>query len=187
MRYVVAAFVILSCMTIMTVGQAAKGAIVGPPCRMNADQLPESRGRRLGMSVTDLVSAFPEDSSKNAIEKAVTDAKKPEAYGAANATLFRRPDVNPKFSGLEAIRVELLDERLSSFTIFYDRATPWNSVDQFTARLADAFHLPPVDHWGLQYSVRFLRCNGFTITVTLSNGDAITVKNATAEQVVKNR
>ena len=186
MKYL-ATIAVLVYMTTLIHSQPRHRSNVQPACTMTVDQLPEIRGLRLGMNVSDLVAAFPEDSSKNTIQKAITNAKKPEAYGSANATLVRRPDVNPKFSGLEAIWLELLDERLSSFTVFYDRATPWKSVDQFTGRLADAFHLPAVDHWGLQYGVRFLKCKGFTLTVFLNNGNGITVKDAMSEQVVKDR
>ena len=186
MKYL-ATLTMMVCMTTLVHGQPRHRSNVPSACTMTADQLPEIRGLRLGMSVTDLVAAFPEDSSKNAIQTAITNAKKPEAYGSANATLFRRPDVNPKFSGLEAIWLELLDEHVSSFTVFYDRRTPWKSVDQFTGRLADAFHLPAVDHWGLQYSVRFLKCKGFTMAVFMNNGNGITVKDVTSEQVVKDR
>lgn len=188
MKCVVAAFAMLGCMTIMAVGQARKGANVGAPCRITTNQLPEIRGLRLGMSVADVLAVFPEPSSRKAIQKAVDDAKKPESYGFAIASLFRsEPQANPNFAGLESIQLELLDERVSSFTVRYDRQTPWDAVDQFAARLAHAFHLPAPEHWKTEYGVRVLTCNGFTIFVFLNNGNGITVKNATAEQVVKDR
>ena len=188
MRYVIAAIAMLSCMTILATGQARKRSSVETPCRMSADQLPDIRGLRLGMSVADVSAVFPEPSSRKAIQKAVDDAKKPESYGFAIASLFRsESQANPNFAGLESIQLELLDERVSSFTVRYDRQTPWDAVDQFAARLAHTFHLPAPEHWKLEYGVRVLTCNGFTIFVFLNNGNGITVKNATAEQVVRDR
>ena len=187
MRYL-AALAVLGCMTTLVTSQAKHRSTVRSTCTMTAGELAEIRGLRLGMSVGDLLNAFPEDSTKNAIQKAITDAKKPEAYGHARGYLFRsNPEVNPNLSGVDGIDLEILDEHVSAFTIYYSRETPWDSVDQFTRRLADAFHLPTIENWGLEYGVRVLTCNGFTVAVTINNGNAITVKNVTTEQVVKDR
>jgi hypothetical protein len=172
---------------------------------MTADQLSEIRGLRLGMSVDDVSAAFPEDSSKNAIQKAANDAKKPDAYGFGATTLFPGPESNSKFAGVQSISLQLLDERVSMFRVDYAHGTTWKSADQFVNRLADAFHLPAANRWTranqfgkpyetesatVDYGVRLLTCNGFTVLATISNGNgssAIIVKNPEAEQVVDGR
>jgi hypothetical protein len=205
MRYVFAAIAMSLCLTIMAVGQVGKSSNVETPCTMTADQLPEIRGLRLGMTVADVSAAFPEDSSKNAVQKAVNDAKKPDAYGFGAATLFSGPESNPKFDGLQSISLQLVDERVSMFRVDYARGTTWKSADQFVNKLSDAFHLPAAERWkrvnlfgnpyetesaNVDYGVRLLTCNGFTVLATINNGNgssAILVKNPTAEQVVDDR
>ena len=205
MKYVFAALAMSGFMTIMAVGQAQKGSNVVTPCRMTADQLPEIRGLRLGMSVTDVSAAFPEDSSKNAVQKAVNDAKKPDAYGFGAATLFPGPESNSNLAGLQSISLQLVDDRVSMFRVDYARGTPWKNADQFVNRLSAAFHLPAVERWKrvnllgnpyekespkVDYGVRLLACNDFTVLATINNGNgssAIIVKNPSAEQVVNDR
>jgi hypothetical protein len=199
-------FAILGCLTISGGAQTKHRSNVSSACNMTAGQLPEIRGLRLGMSVSELLTAFPEESSKSAIQKAISDAKKPDAYGFGRATLFRSaPEVNQKFSGAESISVELVDERVSMFRVDYVRGTPWKSADQFVNRLSDAFHLPAAERWkrvdqvgnlyktespAVDYGTRLLTCNGFTVLATINNGNggsAIIVKNPRAEQIVDDR
>ena len=205
MKYL-AALAVFGCLTIMASGQAQKPSSVRTPCTMTVDQLPEIRGLRLGMSVGDVMAAFPEESSKKAIQQAVIDAQKSEAYGFGRTTLFRsNSDLNPNFSGVASIGFELLDEHVSSFRVDYARGTEWKTVDQFVNRLSDAFHLPAAELWRrvdmigrpyklesppVDYGVRDLTCNGFTILATINNGkggSAMEVKNPAAEQVVNDR
>ena len=203
MRYL-AIVAMLGCMTMLSAGQTKKRADVRPACRMTADQLPDIRGLLLGMSVSELLSAFPEESSKSTIQKAVSDAKKSDTYGFGRATLFPSIPVNPNFSGVEAISVELVDDRVSSFRLEYARGIPWKSADQFVSKISDAFHLPTHDRWSspdvahsahtkggaVDYGNRVLTCNGFTVLATINNGNggsAIIVKNPRAEQLVNDR
>ena len=200
-----AALAVLGCMTALVTGQAKHRSSGPSPCTMTTAQLREIRGLRLGMSVSNLLAAFPEESSKNSIQKAVGDARKPDAYGFGRATLFRsNPAVNPNFSGVPFIELELVDEHVSLFRVNYERGTPWKSADQFVDRLSDEFHLPDSQHWKrldtigrpykdsskIDYGVRTLTCNGFTVLATTNNGNggsAVIVKNPKAEEVVKNR
>jgi hypothetical protein len=204
MRYL-ALVAILVGTTMLSAGQARKRANVQPACRMTADQSPEIRGLRLGMSVADLTAAFPEETNKKAIQRAVDDAKKPDAYGFARVTLLRSyPVVNPRFSGVLFILVQLVDEHISLLRVDYESGTEWKSADQFVSKLSDAFHLPAGENWrsadnaqpyqakasAVDYGNRVLSCNDFTILATINNGNggsAVEVKNPRMEQVVDDR
>src|SRR5689334_536779 len=118
----IAFLLLLICLPALCVGQTSRRSMTRARCTMSLAQLPEIRGLRLGMSVADLTAAFPEETDKKAIQRAVDDAKKPDAYGFARATLHRSyPEVNPKFSGVLFILVQLVDERVSLFRIDYER------------------------------------------------------------------
>ncbi len=199
-----AALALLGCMTTLVTGQSKHRLKVSSACTMTGDQLPEIRGLRLGMSVGDLLAAVPEESSKNSIQKATSDARKPDAYGFGRATFNSNTGVNPQFSGVSSISIELVDEHVTSFRVDYARGTPWKSADQFVNRLSDQFHLPSAEHWKrvdmigrpykdsskIDYGVRTLTCSGFTVLATTNNGNdgsAVIVQNPKAEKIVKNR
>ncbi len=203
MKYL-AALILLGCMTTLGTGQTKHRATVPSACTMTATQLPEIRGLRLGMSVGDLLAAFPEESSKKFIGKAVSDAQKPDTYGFGRATFQSDPKVNPKFSGVSFMSVELVDEHVSLFRVDYERGTPWKNADQFVNRLSEQFHFPAAAQWKrvdmfghpykdsskVDYGVRTLTCNGFTVLATTNNGNggsAVTVQNPKGEEIVKAR
>ena len=203
MKYL-AILAMLSFMTALSEGQTKRRTAIPPACTIAAASLPAIRGLRLGMTVSDLLAAFPEPSSKKAIEKAVSDAQKPDAYGFGRATLQSVPEVNPKFSGVLFVSIELMDGRLSSFRIDYLRGPEWKNADQFVSKLSDAFHLPPADRWRsadlaqpyelnspeFDNGVRILTCDGFTILATINNGNggsAIVVRNLAAKRIADDR
>jgi len=173
-------------MTTLCIAQTPGGSTAKSQCSLTPEQSPEIRGVRLGMSADKLMAVFPEEAHRTAVENAVKDSKKADSYGFARVNLFAgSPEANPRFSGVAIITVELLDERITSFYVNY-RGPEWKNVDQFIAKLSEAFHLPTVEHWRPEpgASLKSLTCDGFVIQAYAGNSSGVFVKGTTALQVV---
>jgi hypothetical protein len=188
MRYL--ALVALCCsMTTLCLGQTPSGPSAKPQCRLTPEQAPEIRGVRLGMSMEKLMAAFPEDANRTTIETAVKNSKRSDNYGFSGGTLYPgNGGANEKFAGVIAIGVEILDERVSFFQVSY-RGPEWEDVDQFIAKLSDAFHLPKAELWKpAAAETKSLACNGFEIRAyTGESSNAVLVRSSAAAEVVNDR
>jgi hypothetical protein len=183
---------LILCVTATIRGQVAGSSSANSQCVLAVAQSPEIRGIRLEMSAEKLMAAFPEELNRTAIDKAIKDSKKPENYGLGRTDL--RPAIgvaNPKFVDVNWISVDLLDERVTSFTIGYVNPA-WSSVDQFITKLSETLQLPAPEKWGGEPGSpnKFLKCDGFGVSA-LANpgtyGGMVSVRDALASQTVANR
>jgi hypothetical protein len=84
--------------------------------------------------------------------------------------------------GARSIRLGFLDSRLTSIKVSYDGSVPWNSEQEFLARIADAFGLPKT--WdGL------LKCEGLSFEADYNYGVSpeVHLYSPDAEQIVRKR
>ncbi len=180
------------CLSVAAKGQSPNAAPTNSPCTLSIAQSPEIRGLRLGMAADKLLAAFPLGPHQQAIEGAIKESKKPDNYGVGRVGLQSYGSTDtPRFSGVSSIGVELLDERISSFTISYS-GPQWTSVDQFIGKLSEALRLPTAERWSREAGGpnKFLKCAGFGISAFAlpgSAGSIVSVRDASASQIVNDR
>ena len=182
--------VLLICFAATAKGQSSTSATANQPCKLTVAQSPEIRGVRLGMTAAKLLAAFPEENNQAAIENAIKVSKQPASYGVGRLDLRRDP-TNPRFSFVNYITVEILDERVSRFHVAYV-GPEWKSTEQFIAKLSEAFHLLPAENWsGAATDMNSsLKCDGFEVNVFRSIGNidsSVSVRDVSAPQTVHNR
>lgn len=170
-------------------GQSSKSATANQPCKLTVAQSPEIRGVRLGMTAAKLLAAFPEENNQAAIENANKVSKHPASYGMGRFDLRSNP-TNPRFSYLDYITVDLLDERVSGFHVAYV-GPEWKRTEQFISKLSEAFHLLPAEDWSGDSTDpnRSLKCDGFVVNAYNSGGNnsSVSVRDVSAPQTVHNR
>lgn len=179
--------VLLTCFAVTAKGQVSTENL---PCKLTVAQSPEIRGIRLGMTAAKLQAAFPEEANQAAVEKVIKDSKQPANYGVGRVGLQVPGNTpNPKFANVNYIGIDLLDDRVSSFSIGY--LGPEWSVEQFIAKLSEAFNLPPAENWSgaAPDTNKSLKCDGFVINVFSSGGgtSSVSVGDSSALQTVNNR
>jgi hypothetical protein len=176
-------------MASLSVGQTPAAPAAKQQCSLSLGQSPEIRGVRLGMTADKLLVAFPEIDNRTSIERAVQESKRTYSYGAGTFSLNQDPGAaNPKFTGVSRIGVEILDERVTSFYVAYT-GPEWKNVEQFIARLSEAFKLPGADSWTPEPgdSNRSLECNGFVIDVHAGGYNSVRVRVPSATRIVEDR
>jgi hypothetical protein len=153
----------------------------GGVCRLGVEQSPRLRGLRLGMTAAQLKQAYPR----------LPDLRVDE-LGQAKATFANPKDVDAAaFELVESVNVNFVDDRLVEFQVFYENV-PFESLDQFVARLSESVKLPGV--WvGEGYGMRTLTCEGFEMVAgaTSYSGQSMTpyvrLRQPGAEAVVSKR
>jgi hypothetical protein len=169
----------------------AVGQTATPQCSLTRERSPEIRGVRLGMTTDKLATIFPEDENRASIEKAVKESKRVDKYGDVRFTLQPNKEaVNPKFSGVNWISIEILDEHIASFQVSYV-GPEWNNVDEFISKVADAFHLPTASTWAPanEYQ-KSLKCDGFVVSAFVTKGSSnpiVSVGDTSTARVVSDR
>lgn len=184
--------VLLVFVTATAKGQTTSSSPANEQCTLSVAQFPDIRGIRLAMSVDKLEAVFPEDENRVSIDKAVKESKRVDNYGHAHFTLQPNKEApNPKFSGVNWVGIEIVDEHVASFNISY-AGPQWKNVDQFLARIAESFHLPTGASWavsGSEYQ-KSLGCDGFAISVFATNGSSqptLMVTDTSALKLVRDR
>ena len=189
MKYPVVLTIVAS-LALFSFSQRPSNSSAGAGCGLTSAQSPEIRGIRLGMNAQQLLSLFPEDGNRQRITDALKDSKRIDKYGVGRFDLRAdKETANPRWTGLNYITVELLDERVTSFHISY-AGPEWESVDQFVAKLSDALQLPnsswePVGEWQ-----KLLRCDGFVVDVYTTRDSAeswVLVQDTSAHRLVEDR
>lgn len=139
------------------------------PCTLTLDQSPAIRDVRLGMAARELFALFPGSAEKDEIKAAL---KKADDYPHFSLTEFYiGPNdyaTRDRFAGIHLYYFVLFDGRLIRFQVYYSvppEAPRWSNLDDFIARVAEAFQLPPVTQWAKsrERSGKSLKCDGFQI------------------------
>jgi hypothetical protein len=180
-----------ACVALLPVSQTLNSSTANSGCSLKLVQSPEIRGIRLGMTSEQLLTLFPEEANRNGITEAIKQSQRVDKYGVARFDL--RPDiktVNPRWTGVNYITIELTDERVTSFHISY-AGPEWKSVDQLVAKLSEVFRLPDVASWEPgDESRKSLKCNGFVVDVYAFRGAGenwVRVQDTSAPRLVEDR
>lgn len=180
---------LITCFAFLTGSQTPSGSSANSKCTLTREQSPEIRGIRLGMSAEQLRRLFPESNNQQTITDAIANAKKVESYGESRLTLQPDPRTpNPRFAGVNFISVELLDERVTRFSVQYV-GPEWNNVQEFVAKLSEGLKLPTGFSEGND-SYSNLKCDGFKIDAYVNRGStqsSVYVVDTVSPQVVEDR
>lgn len=141
--------VILLALHAILCGATSASAQQGGACGLSVSQSPRLRGLRLGMTAAQLRELYPR-----------LPALKADEFGQARANFGSLNEVDEAaFEGVETIQLSFVDERLVEFSVYY-KAVPFDSLDQFMAKLRESFKLP--ESWdGEGENTRSLVCEGF--------------------------
>ena len=181
-------------LTISTPGQSA-----GPqpqPCTLTVSQAPVIRGIKLGMKTQDVLAIFPGSAEEPLNKAALEKVDNYPNFGAANLSIGIRQYPTPKgrFDGISNYRLVSLDSRLVQYAVEYDGlpyGPRWHRVDDFIAKMAEAFHLPSASEWVVDDYANYrktLKCEGFRLEASILNSNGIfTVATPDPYKVIDDR
>jgi hypothetical protein len=144
-----------------------------------AIQSPAVRGIRLGMTAEEVFALFPASSERPENKNAILSAEQPPNYGIASLSF--QPSTYPspakeRFAAIDSVSITLFDGRVTDIQVAYagpdsnPRGPVWNNVDDFIAKLSEAFALPAAKYW-FEYSgySKTLKCAGFEMEASNQN------------------
>jgi hypothetical protein len=166
-----------------------------PRCSLTSAQAPTIRGSvKLGMSMQELLSVFP---GKNEVIKHALDRSEGfPNFGVARLNIYTTNDED-RFAGIESIDATVFDGRVAEIRVSYltyPRGPQWLKVDDFIAKLSEAFTLQAAEDWGFSGDTNFdsktLTCSGWEIEATIFHGGgagSFKLRNSVYNSVVKER
>jgi len=144
---------------------------VAGDCKLKLAESPIIRGIRLGMTVDQALEVFPKDS------KALRMRIESPRFGAQLLGIDpQNTEDKENFSGVRYVHLGFLDGELNFYTISYNGPS-WRNEEQFASRVAETLKLPGVDSWRTVGGRKALTCDGFQISLQLSSGNTIEVRN----------
>lgn len=155
-------------------GQEAK-------CLIKLAEIPsmqELRGFHVGMTIEQLKARLPK-----------LEVRPADEFGFTSLNIF--PDYEPgidktSFDGVRTISLEMLDGRVFSIWIGYNKAFKWKTLDEFVSGLNTALKLP--DHWRSKFRTRLLDCADFTVAVIpVGENQSIKITDNTAKGLLDKR
>ncbi len=166
-------------------------------CTLTPAQAPAIRGIKIGMSTEEILSLFPESSQRPDIKAALVQADGYPNYGVAR--LYFQPADYPslakdRFAGIDGISVTLFDSRVAELRVQYagpnsrPRGPLWLNVDDFIAKLSEAYALPAARDWALgSQAGRMLKCNGLDIEALIQNGGSVMLRSTAYVDISRGR
>ena len=119
----------------------------GEVCTSAVAQKIDIRGVRLGMSLDQVLALFPGSRENPEVRFALERAKSETNYGTMSLQLYPSYyGLKEKYAGIWMFGLGFLDERVVSLYVNYS-GPEWRSVDEFVAKLAEAFDLPKEKVW----------------------------------------
>lgn len=141
---------------------------------------PAIRGIRLGMTTEEVFALFPGASERLENKTAIAAAAEAPHYGVAGLYFNRLSypsSARENFAGIDSISITLFDGHVAELRIEYagpnsqPRGAGWNHVDDFIAKLSEAFGLPEPKYWlDTASSQKSVKCSAFEIHATNSAG-----------------
>lgn len=148
-------------------------------CTLTVRQFPGIRGTRLGMTAEQVFALFFGSGERTENRTAISSAAGYPNYGVA--TLFLQPAALPeakeKLAGIASMSVILFDDRVTDIRVSYlgpssyPKGPYWLKVDDFIAKLSEAFALPNAKEW-IEHSEtsKTLKCDGFDLNASTYGG-----------------
>jgi len=139
------------------------GSARAQACNLKIDQLaqaPELLGFRLGMTFADARTRVPQIQFGRA-----------DDFGVTKTSV--NPNHDPQFDqssfpDVRTISFDFLDGKLTTLWIGYEPTFKWPAVDEFVKGLSKSLGLP--SGWSPKRNGQQLRCEGFTVFVSLIGG-----------------
>jgi hypothetical protein len=116
---------------------------------------PELRGFRVGMTVEQVKARLPKLQVRPADE-----------FGVTSFNIF--PDYESgidktAFEGVRSISLDVLDGRVFSVWIGYDKTFKWQTIDEYVTGITTVLKLS--NSWRSKFRTRLLDCSDFTVAV----------------------
>ena len=137
-------------------------------CAVKLADLPaaqELRGFRTGMTIEQVKARLPKLQVRPADE-----------FGFTSFNIFPEYETGidkAAFAGVRTISLDVLDGRVFSIWIGYDKTFKWQPLDEFVKGMAAALKLPVI--WRTKFRTRILDCADFTVAV-IPVGDSPSIK-----------
>ena len=150
-------------------------------CALKLAEIPsaqELRGFRVGMTIEEVKARLPKLRVKSADE-----------FGFTSLNIF--PDYEPgidktMFEGVRTISLDVLDGRVFSVWIGYDKSFKWHNLDEFVSGLTTALKLP--GNWRSKFRTRLLDCADFTVAVIpVGENQSIKITDNAAKELLDKR
>ena len=151
------------------------------PCTLKSDQLPDApelRGFRLGMTLEQVRARVPQIQFGRPNEIGVTKT-------SINPLYDQRFD-KVRFADVRTISFDFLDGELTTFWIGYESTFKPQAIDEFVAGISRSLNLAAT--WSAKRGGQQLRCDGFTLFVSLIAGSpSIRLSDDAAEETIAAR
>lgn len=150
-------------------------------CRIKLADLPlaqELRGFRTGMTLEQVKARLPKVQVRPADE-----------FGMISLNIF--PDYEAgidkaAFAGVRTVSLEVLDGRVFSVWIGYDKSFKWQTLDEFSKGITAALKLP--DIWRTKFRTRFLDCADFTVSIIpVGESPSVKITDNTVKEILDKR
>ena len=169
-----------------SLSQTKSGTTEINKCPLTVEQSPVVRGIKLGQTVAEVRSLFPEaDNNHTASLTLGFESMRSDDLGVTQQTINPFRD-SARLKGIENVWLRYLDGRVASFRINYDTSVRWQSSAQFAAVIADQLHLP-AEGWRQDgFSIR-LTCSGFYVDVIGVVGNQLTISREDLDAEISRR
>jgi hypothetical protein len=164
---------ILAC-SYVAVGQESK-------CAVKLADLPpaaELRGFRVGMTVEQVKARLPKLQVRPADEFGVTSFNIfPDYESGIDKTVFE---------GVRSVSLDVLDGRVFSVWIGYDKTFKWQTIDEYVAGITAALKLS--NSWRSKFRTRLLDCADFTVAIIpVGESPSIKIIDKAAKELLDKR
>ncbi|HEX7772504.1 MAG TPA: hypothetical protein VF435_08775, partial [Pyrinomonadaceae bacterium] len=169
-------------------GQTTGAVTETNKCPLTVEQSPVVRGIKLGQTVAEVRSLFPEAASSRAVSLALGfESMNSNDLGVTEQTItstaFRDSE---RLKGTENLVLRYLDGRVALFRINYDPSVHWNNSAHFAAAIAPQLHLP-AEGWRANGQSMRLTCSGFYVNVIAMVGSQITISRDDLDAEISRR
>lgn len=161
---------VISLTMFCTYGQTQNPQPSNSACSLTVAQSPAIRGVKLGMKLEDLVALFP---------GSIDPERKVDGFpnfGVIDMQIMpANYSTRDRYRGIGGYFLVSLDGRIVSYKVEYHSAPGgpiWHRVNDFIAKMAEAFHLPPATNWTEDQNVMYLKtlkCDGFKLEASIMN------------------
>jgi hypothetical protein len=115
--------------------------------------------------------------------------RREDEFGFTSLNIF--PDYEsgidkPSFEGVRTVSLDLLDGRVFSVWLGYDKSFKWQTIEEFTTGITTALKLP--DAWRSKFRTRLLNCADFTVAIIpVGDSPSIKITDNTAKELLEKR
>lgn len=140
--------------------------IIDRRCHLTAQEAPTIRGFTLGMPLTEALKRFAGQKKPLTDEFGITYLVIKPLQGIADS----------EFKGIKGLAFVFLDEKLSSFLVFYEAAPKWKDEREYLDAVQASLKLPGEWEYGsinnpdsAVTSSQQIRCDGFTLSAGIGS------------------